>query len=1069
MAPRLAGLDPSTGGPTACPSEPTVATAPFAGFACRCTHHHPCHYPHVVPTELLESELRETLSRGRAVLVVGSGVSVATTDRAPTASWSGLIRDGVQYAIEVRHGLPSDWEESVLADLRQGENGYIPGLISAAGKVTAALGGLEHADFRDWLSRAFKDLRVVDDHTIKSLAALKLPILTTNYDTLIEKVTNRTGLSWMEVMSHTGVFEPDSEVVLHLHGLWNAPESIVFGYDGYERVRGADGPQVLQKALGLIKSLVFVGCGDGLDDLNVGALRKWLQQHAGHSDVRHYLLCRGTDLEELSNKFVDERIFPVSYGDTHEALPGFLDSLLSVSAVDLERQRQEARAPHIAITDLADRVRREAVLGDHMADLESRSPTEVLIPPVLLPVTHEEFARSSSDKKGNRYERCNPEEDVAQHRVIVVCGDESSGITSGLEWMVARASELSTDRAPIVLDWKKLDSGVRPLERAIRRHLNGAGALQNPTTDLPDYAVALDNAYSKPATLFRRVLEDINRESCKLAIFGCVTGAEIEICRGLSEAGVDFALRYTGRLGYKDAELLAGYVAPSKAAELSGKALEIIRAEHLPRTPFTLSLLLSALLFGEDVFHANSGTALLDSYVDLLLGRGDIHEDARLSIDAHGRSSILAHLAEHFTRQGQGALDEEAVRAFLRDFFESRDWSEDAGDVLDNLRRRRVLTKANGVIKFSQSSYLYLFAAHRAMSSRSFKEHLLSRPLYYSPILRHYAALQRDDSDLLSSLDSLLGKDEDFPAPRETVFGERRSDGAQGLEVQELLSALDVPELDEDEDEEDKDEDDLTREADSDRNPFPLDRINEAPDYVRLANVLGLVSTVLRDSDSVTDLRLKRSVLQRLLLRWGLLAETIYEYDHFRQFADHLHDRLFSSEATSTAPARKVDLDDSSDDFTKDDFAALMSTLVAITGISATLTSRKLMKSLQWLAESGGGHVDARGASMGAFLALDMQESGWPTVVARLVKEHMRAGPFSLILWRVALYVYYHQQLLPTDERALYEFLIDAMIAQKGSKDTPSVRDQIGQRLKQNKLTQRRRLELEMGSSPFDR
>ncbi|MGY1636232.1 SIR2 family protein [Geodermatophilus sp. SYSU D00742] len=1018
-------------------------------------------------TGMLEGELRTTIARGRAVIVVGSGISVAATKRAPVAGWSGLIRDGIAYATEVRQDLPPSWATSVLEDLRQGEEGYIDGLITAAQKVTRALGGLNHANFRDWLTRAFKDLQVADPAAIEAICALNLPILTTNYDTLIEKVSGLQTLSWVDVMSHTGVFEPGSGTVLHLHGDWASPHSIVFGYDGYERVRGADGPQVLQKVLGLTKSLVFVGCGDGLDDLNVGALRDWLRSNAGHSDIRHYLLCRNPDLESLSRRLIDERIFPVSYGESYSDLPNFLNSLLPSSSVDLERQRQEAKAPHIAITDLSDRVRREVVLGDHMPDLDSRSATELLIPPVLLPVTHEEFARSSSDKGGNRYERCDAEADLMQHRVIVVCGDESSGITSALEWMVARASELSPDQAPVVLDWKQLDSGLRPLQRAIRRYLNGAGGLQNPDAELPDYSVALDNSYSKPVSIFRRVLEDISRENCKLAIFGCTTGVEIEICRRLTDAGVDFALRYVGRLGYKDAELLASYVAPSKAGELSEKALQIIQDEHLPRTPFTLSLLISALLFGEDVFHANSGTALLDAYVNLLLGRGDIHEDARLSIDAHGRATLLAHLAEYFTLQEQGALDEDLVRSFLREFFESRDWSEDAGEVLDNLRSRRVLTKSSGLIKFSQSSYLYLFAAHRAMSSASFKAHLLGRPLYYSPILRHYAALQRDDSDLLHSLDGLLGKDGDLPAPRETVFGARRKEDARGSEIHELLTALDVPELDAGSDDE-EDDDSLVRAENVDRNPFPLDRINEAPEYVRLGSVLGLVSTVLRDSDSITNLALKRSVLQRLLLRWGLLAETIYDYDHFRAFTDDLHDRLFDERSGSTEPrAQKVSLEDPSDDFTKDDFAALMSALVAITGISSTLSSRKLMKSLEWLGGSGDLAADPRGASMGAFLALDMQEPGWPGVVSGLVKRHMRAGPFSIILWRVSLYVYYHVQLSPVDEKTLHEFLIDAVLSHRGGKSTPTVRGQIGQRLKQNKLTRSRQRQLGKGSSPF--
>src|SRR6516225_10201061 len=44
---------------------------------------------------LLVGDLRGELARGEVIVLVGAGVSVAATGRAPVASWPGLLEDGV--------------------------------------------------------------------------------------------------------------------------------------------------------------------------------------------------------------------------------------------------------------------------------------------------------------------------------------------------------------------------------------------------------------------------------------------------------------------------------------------------------------------------------------------------------------------------------------------------------------------------------------------------------------------------------------------------------------------------------------------------------------------------------------------------------------------------------------------------------------------------------------------------------------------------------------------------------------------------------------------------------------
>ena len=74
---------------------------------------------------------REELSAGEAVVIVGAGVSMTATGGASTASWVGLLNDGVTFC-EALLGpsLPSDWAERRRAQVASGD---LEELVGAAG------------------------------------------------------------------------------------------------------------------------------------------------------------------------------------------------------------------------------------------------------------------------------------------------------------------------------------------------------------------------------------------------------------------------------------------------------------------------------------------------------------------------------------------------------------------------------------------------------------------------------------------------------------------------------------------------------------------------------------------------------------------------------------------------------------------------------------------------------------------------------------------------------------------------------------------------------------------------
>jgi hypothetical protein len=219
-------------------------------------------------------DLREDLIGGQAVVVVGAGVSMAATGGASTASWVGLLNDGVTFC-EALLGpsLPLGWAERRRAQVASGD---LEELVGAAEDLTRRLGGPANGEFGRWLAGSIGKLRVTKPAVLQELAALRVPLATTNYDGLLEAGTGRPAVTWRQSALFEQVLRGDHDGILHLHGHWQDPESVVLGVRSYELVLGNAHAEAMRKALASTRTLVFVGCGAGLDDPNFGALRRWL-------------------------------------------------------------------------------------------------------------------------------------------------------------------------------------------------------------------------------------------------------------------------------------------------------------------------------------------------------------------------------------------------------------------------------------------------------------------------------------------------------------------------------------------------------------------------------------------------------------------------------------------------------------------------------------------------------------------------------------------------------------------------------------------------------------------------
>jgi len=274
--------------------------------------------------QTLPNDLRSCIASKEALVVVGAGVSIASAGETDVASWTGLLRNGVARCAEVCGDLPAGWSERVLAEI---ESGDMDDLLSAAEKVSRKLGAPDSGEYSRWLRETAGSLRVRNPDLIRALSRLEVPLATTNYDALLEQVTGRSAITWRDAARFERFIRGDEDAILHLHGYWEQPWSVVLGIRSYEKLLSHQHAQALLHAVRAIKTMVFVGFGAGLRDPNFGALLRWSQRLA-ESEYRHYRLAQELEVAELQTQHPpSERVFVVAYGKRFSDLTPFLQQL----------------------------------------------------------------------------------------------------------------------------------------------------------------------------------------------------------------------------------------------------------------------------------------------------------------------------------------------------------------------------------------------------------------------------------------------------------------------------------------------------------------------------------------------------------------------------------------------------------------------------------------------------------------------------------------------------------------------------------------------------------------------
>lgn len=299
------------------------------------------------------SSLRERLQAKEVIVVVGAGAALGASTGNPLAGWKGLLEHGLQRCAEVVPGVRPSWLERSRAQLSEAfEHGEMDEILAVATAIEQRL-NREPGEYSLWLKQTVGSLSLNDSSAINAIRALRCPIVTTNYDTLIERVTGYGTATLQDPNRVLATLRGEEDNVIHLHGVWNRPDTVALGSGSYANVLSASSLQSIQRSLASTKSLLFIGCGGGLNDPNLGSLFSWYREtFKGSLETRHYRLARSAEVQGVSQQHeTGDRVMVIPFGEEHSELPGFLEGIVGLP------QFSATPAPH-------DLIREEDTLDD---------------------------------------------------------------------------------------------------------------------------------------------------------------------------------------------------------------------------------------------------------------------------------------------------------------------------------------------------------------------------------------------------------------------------------------------------------------------------------------------------------------------------------------------------------------------------------------------------------------------------------------------------------------------------------------------------------------------------------
>lgn len=270
----------------------------------------------------------DSIRDDRLVVVTGTGVSLHSlgypSPETEIASWPGLLRHGLDHCLSLQL-ITVDEAAIVELQIKNGNTNY---LIDAAQKIHDCLDKRDNARYW-WMKESIGQLKVRNPSLIQAIHKLNGLIATLNYDSLLREVTGRPSIHWRQQTEITKYLRSNSkEFVLHLHGQWEVPGSIVLDRKSYEEISIDVKMQDLLRHFARFQTMLFIGCGQTFFDPNFRTLLDWAHKALQGAEHRHFICCRQSEEPSILTALQPHGyLAPLVYGQSYSDLTPFIEAL----------------------------------------------------------------------------------------------------------------------------------------------------------------------------------------------------------------------------------------------------------------------------------------------------------------------------------------------------------------------------------------------------------------------------------------------------------------------------------------------------------------------------------------------------------------------------------------------------------------------------------------------------------------------------------------------------------------------------------------------------------------------
>lgn len=298
-----------------------------------------------------KAELQKAILNRSAVIVAGTGVSIAASNNHPQASWTGLLKSGLELLL--KHNLISAEDSAAHLHLLSRAPETVQ-FIATAQTITREM---SPRMFQEWLKDTIGDIKASNREVLGALENIRQcgnMLATTNYDGLLLKGhKDLSAITWKDKAAFLSAYRSkETNHVFFLHGYWEAPESVILDERSYNEITRDQSYRDELSAIWRTSTWMYVGCGEnGLSDPDIGLLLDLYGKRARDDGHWDFCLVRKADKDRLQRYFHEKElnICAVAFGENYGDLPSYLRSLLPAPITPISTAVTPAAAPITSI------------------------------------------------------------------------------------------------------------------------------------------------------------------------------------------------------------------------------------------------------------------------------------------------------------------------------------------------------------------------------------------------------------------------------------------------------------------------------------------------------------------------------------------------------------------------------------------------------------------------------------------------------------------------------------------------------------------------------------------------